>query len=424
MPRSYRIIQSLLVLVGLAPLARAADEAMKPDDYVAVVGDSITEQKMYSVLIEDYLIMCRPQALIHVTQFGWGGETAGGFAGRMPNDMLRFNASVATTCFGMNDGGYSPMDEGKAKRYHDTQKSVVDQMKKANIRFIVLGSSGCVDNNTFRGHSREAAEMYNKTLGAFRDIDRDLAKQEGVAFADVFTPMHDVMEKAEAKYGASYHVAGGDGVHPDWNGHLVMAYAFLKGLGCDGNVGTITFDLAGDKASATDGHKVLSATNGTIEIESTRYPFCFPANGAISAPSNERGVLEFFPFNQDLNRFKLVVTNAAGKSLKVTWGKETKTFSAEELGKGVNLAAEFLDNPFLEPFQKVQGVVQAQQNFETPLVKEMIHNMPRYMEFAPEEKEALERVINKGISKDKTFIGASLAAVQPVKHTIKVEVEK
>ncbi len=28
---------------------------------------------------------------------------------------------------------------------------------------------------------------------------------------------------------------GRDGVHPDRNGHLVMAYAFLKALGCDGN---------------------------------------------------------------------------------------------------------------------------------------------------------------------------------------------
>ena len=39
-----------------------------------------------------------------------------------------------------------------------------------------------------------------------------------------------------------------DGVHPAANGHLIMAYAFLKGLGCDGNVGTITLDLAGNHA--------------------------------------------------------------------------------------------------------------------------------------------------------------------------------
>ncbi len=401
---------------------RAADPGLAEGDYVAVVGDSITEQKMYSVLIEDYLIMCKPKGDIHVTQFGWSGETASGFSGRMEYDMLRFHCNVATINFGMNDGGYSPMDEGKAKRYHDSQKSVVDQMKKGGVKFIVLGTPGCVDVQTFRNHSREAAEMYNKTLAAERDIDKELAATENVTYTDVFTPMHDVMEKAEAKYGANYHVAGGDGVHPDWNGHLVMAYAYLKGLGCDGNVGTITFDAAADKATGTDGHKILSVANGAIEIESSRYPFCFPNNGPINAPSNMRGVLEFFPFNEDLNRFRLVVSNAAGKSVKVTWGNASKTFSADDAGKGINLAAEFLDNPFLNEFQKVQGAVQAQQGFETTLVKQIIHNMPQYIELVPDEKESLERVIAKGIAKDKTLIEASLAAVTPVKHTIKVEV--
>lgn len=401
---------------------RAADTGLANGDYVAVVGDSITEQKMYSVLIEDYLIMCKPKADIHVTQFGWGGETANGFSGRMENDMLRFHCNVATINFGMNDGGYSPMDEGKAKRYHDSQKSVLDQMKKGGVKFIVLGTPGCVDLNYFHQRKREEAIMYNKTLAAERDIDKELAESENVTYTDVFTPMHDVMEKAEAKYGANYHVAGGDGVHPDWNGHLVMAYAYLKGLGCDGDVGTITFDAAADKATGTDGHKILSVANGAIEIESSRYPFCFPNSGPIEAPSNMRGVLEFFPFNEDLNRFRLVVSNAAGKSVKVTWGKESKTFPADVAAKGINLAAEFLDNPFLDAFQKVHGAVQAQQGFETPLVKEMIHNMPKYIEFAPEEKDALDRVLAKGIARDKTLIEASLAAVTPVKHTIKVEV--
>ncbi len=42
--------------------------------------------------------------------------------------------------------------------------------------------------------------------------------------------MIDAMAKAKLKYGKEYNVAGGDGVHPNRNGHLVMAYAFLKAL--------------------------------------------------------------------------------------------------------------------------------------------------------------------------------------------------
>ena len=92
---------------------------------------------------------------------------------------------------------------------------------------------------------------------ALRDIAKEVAQKNGCAFADVYGTMVDAMTKAKAKYGPKYHVAGGDGVHPAPTASSCMAYAFLKGLGVDGNIGTITVDLAANKAEATDGHKVL-----------------------------------------------------------------------------------------------------------------------------------------------------------------------
>ena len=72
------------------------------------------------------------------------------------------------------------------------------------------------------------------------------------------------MGKAKAKYGDSYPVAGGDGIHPGANGHLVMAYAFLKGLGVDGNIGTITVDLGTKKATGSDGHTAASRVSSSL----------------------------------------------------------------------------------------------------------------------------------------------------------------
>ena len=414
-----------LLAVPFAATCRAAEEAGKlhDGDYVAIVGDSITEQKQYSVLIEDYLLMCKPAQDLRATQFGWGGETSWGFAGRMANDMLRFHCTAATINFGMNDGGYSPENPEKEKHYHDSYTSVVEQMKKGGVRFIVVGSPGCVDSDAF--HKKPAdAEMYNKTLATERDIAKKVAEEQGVAFADVFDPMVDVMAKAKAKYGHGYNLAGGDGVHPDANGHLVMAYAYLKGLGCSGDIGTITVDLAGNKAEASDGHKIKSVKDGQVEVESSRYPFCF-FGGDLKSTGSTRGVLEFLPFNEELNRFKLVVNGIPGdKTAKVTWGKESKEFSAEQLAKGINLAAEFLDNPFSEPFQKVNGAVSQQQSFETPLVKQLIHDLPAYQQAAPEEAASLERIASGLLKKDKQAVDASAAAVVPVTHTIGIEVEK
>src|SRR5829696_8663054 len=52
---------------------------LQPGDRLAICGDSITEQKMYSRIIEDYLIMCVPDLQVTVRQYGWGGERAPGF---------------------------------------------------------------------------------------------------------------------------------------------------------------------------------------------------------------------------------------------------------------------------------------------------------------------------------------------------------
>ena len=414
----HRSIALLLVLILIAPFARAADLALKPNDTVAVCGDSITEQKEYSVFIEDYLLMCQPAASIRAAQFGWGGETSWGFLGRMANDVLWLKPSVATTCYGMNDGGYGPLNPDRAKQYKNAQRGIVQLFKGANTRVIIVGSPGCVDADTsFRGNAEQAA-VYNKTLASLRDIAQETARQEGVLFANVYDPMIDAMTKAKAKYGKQYHLAGGDGVHPAKNGQLVMAYAYLKAMGCDGNIGTFTVDLKAN-ATASEGHKILSSQNGSLELESSRYPFCFFGNP--SDPNATTGVIEFLPFNDDLNRLTLIVKNANADRLKITWGNTTKEFPASALEKGINLAAEFLDNPFCDQFKKVEQTIRTQQNYETPLHKQLLHDLPMYQNAVPEESESIARIAAAVQKKDAALAAASSAAVTPVKHTIKIE---
>ena len=89
---------------------------MKPNDSLAICGDSITEQKLYSVFIEDYLLMCQPVGGVQTMQFGWSGEKADGFLARMENDVLRFKPRVATTCYGMNDGLYQQLTDAIAEQ--------------------------------------------------------------------------------------------------------------------------------------------------------------------------------------------------------------------------------------------------------------------------------------------------------------------
>ncbi len=411
----------LLAIVFSLGLPMCVVAQLQPNDRVAITGDSITEQKIYSVYIEDYLLACRPAMNLTSIQFGWSGESSWGFLRRLDSDCLAFKPGVATTCYGMNDGAYAPISAAVSDHYRRSMEGLVDAFTKAGTR-VVVGGPGCVDTAAFHRDS-VSAEEYNKTLAALNDIAKETAAKHNLPFANVYQSMHDVMEKAKSRYGNNYTIAGNDGVHPGANGHLVMAYAFLKAFGCTGDIGTIAVDMRGGKAVASDGHKVASFEGDTLMIESSKYPFCFPAGDQKRAehledPNNARGVLEFFPFNADLNRFMLVVNNPTSQNVKISWGNDSKTFSADQLAKGINLADEFLDNPLTSQFAKIDAAVRAQQNFETPMVKNLIHSMAEQL---PDEPGLMSTLLAALMKKDAALQKAASDAVVPVTHMIRVQ---
>ncbi|HUU89699.1 MAG TPA: SGNH/GDSL hydrolase family protein [Phycisphaerae bacterium] len=411
--RLVRLAALLLVPALLATSIPAfAKGIIEKGDRVVIVGDSITEQKQYSKFIEDYLTMCVPQLDLWVFQLGWSDETAGGFVGRMDQDLFPFKPDVITTCYGMNDGGYRAYEERIGEEYLAQMRQIIKAAREAGAT-IVVGSPGVVDTKTWRG----PADVYNDNLAHLRDIARDLAASADMPFANVHDAMMDVMTKAKAAYGENYHVGGDDGVHPAPNGHLVMAYAFLKAMGFDGDLGTITVNMAGP-ATATGGHKVLSSAGGTVELESTRYPFCF--FGDDTSPDSTRSVLPFVAFNEDLNRLTLIVKGLAGGKATVAWGPGapgSKSFTAEQLAQGINLAAEFLDNPFCAAFQKVDGEIAAKQKYETWLIQS------NRMVLAGTPKAKSPRWPATALAEYDALVKAVRAAFVPVKHTLTVTPE-
>jgi lysophospholipase L1-like esterase len=412
-----------LVASILLPFAFSAqaDFLVQPNDVVGIAGDSITAQHLYSSFMEDYLLMCQPTQNLSVVQFGWSGEQAPGFLARLNTDVFPFKPTVITTCYGMNDGHYGPINDDVANTYRKAQTDIVEALKKNGVRAIVLGSSKCVDSHSYHGDPALAA-IYNKTLGSLADIDKQIAQQKGVVYADVFGITMDAMTKAKAKFGEDYVFAGADGVHPGPNGHLVMAYAFLKALGCDGNIGTITVDYGAKQATATPGQEVVSYKDGTVDLKSTRYPFCF--TGAID--SKDQGttaaVSTCFPFNDDLNRYMLVVKGLTTAKAKITWGGTTKEYASADLAKGINLASEFLVNPFVVQFQRVHGMVQNQEQQETQLSQTFMHNVATWKQnFAPGADAAFDQVIASAMTQHNALFKQAADLVIPIQHTIKIE---
>jgi hypothetical protein len=355
---------------------------LKTGDRLAICGDSITEQKKYSRIIEDYLTACTPQLKVEVRQFGWGGERADGFLARMTNDCLRFKPTIATTCYGMNDHEYRPYEPSVGDTYRRYSTAVVESFKNHGVR-VVLGSPGCVGERSW-WQPGATTETLNLSLCQLRNLDADIALREHVGFADVFWPMLNAAYAASAKYGTNYHLSGNDGVHPDWAGHLIMAYAFLKAMGLDGEIANFTLDLSDNQFTVSAGHRLLSVKDGEFTIRSWRYPFCsgaplgmaanwYPTIGhdALTNSDSIRSGMTFVPFNQDLNRFRLTVKNGKAGKYRVRWGKESRLFTADQLSNGINLAAEFEDNPFGTRFAMIDAAVDGKQAFETREIKNL-----------------------------------------------------
>jgi lysophospholipase L1-like esterase len=385
---------------------------LKTGDRYAICGDSITEQKMYSRLLEAYLAAARPDLQVECRQYGWSGETAGGFLGRMKNDVLRFRPTIASTCYGMNDFRYVPFEKSIGEDYRKNQTKVVQAFKAAGVR-VVLGSSGTIHSvPPWVKSARGTWETLNLALLQFRNINIEVAETEQVTFADVYWPMLAKGFETRAKYGDSFKLEGGDGVHPGWSGHVMMAAAYLKALGLDGNLGAVEVDLVARTAQGSAGQRVVPGQDGVLTLISDRIPCGFEA-GDIAKDGTIAAGLALADFHQRFNRLTLKVKGAQATQIKVTWGGQSKVFERAALEAGVNLAAEFPQGPLKPAFDKIWKAVGDKQAFETRQIKTLFRS--------PEAKKDMEAVVKSSELEHAKLVEALKVAYAPAETSLAIE---
>ena len=391
------------------------DLILRDGDRLAICGDSITEQKMYSRIIETYLTACVPQLHVTVRQLGWSGEKTDGFLHRMDNDCLTFKPTIATLAYGMNDSRYRPFDVTNGRWYEDHYTAIVRRFKNNDVR-VIVGSPGSAGKIAGWVKSRSGTLLdHNQHLCDLRDIAMGVAEKEDVRFADIFWPMYQAQIFAPGQHNATeekpYEVAGKDGIHPGWAGQVIMAWTFLRSMGLNGDIGTLTVNFDGNKATASDGHTVDSFADGKLELTSSRYPFC--AQGDLNDDGSIRSGMTLVPFAEDLNRFILKLHGNPSGKYSVQWGEASHEFTAEQLQKGISLAVEFPDNPMCAAFSKIDAAVAAKQAYETEQIKKAFHSSEAKADFAKvvKETEAIRQPLADAIA----------TAMQPVTHTIVIK---
>ena len=320
------LLACLASFAALPTAARAAP-VLKAGDRVVFYGDSITEQKLYSRYVQQY-IQCRyPELNVKFFNAGWGGDTAGGGFGRLERDVLSLHPTVVTLFFGMNDGGYRPVTDDIVRPYKANQEKIIQALKAKGVRVVVY-TPGAVDYDR-KQPLRDA--KYNDNLEALGAAVLELAKQYELPSADIHHPMVAFQNAQKAQTPGFTMIP--DSVHPSPAGHLVMAQEMLKGLGAEPMPAIGSIDLAGGAGDAGDGLRVVSKQPAQVVLETTRpmpVPYWFePASLAVMRAS---GFLE-------MAAGKLTVKGLAAGCYKLTLdGAEAGKYTAEELAAGVPVA--------------------------------------------------------------------------------------
>lgn len=339
-----------LLILAVASQAGAQEFFIKDGDAVVIMGDSITEQRLYSNYVELWTVTRFPTWKLTFRNVGIGGDRSPGGNSRFKRDVLAHKPTVLTVDFGMNDGGYGGFNEGAFATYMKGLQGIADQAKAAGIRVAWI-----TPQPTERRQPGPQLVEYNQTLEKFSEGVAEIAKKNGGIFVDQFHPYLAVMEKARAT-DPKIIITGGDAVHPGPAGQALMAASILKGMNFPRFASSASIDL-------TDKGKATTSNCKVTEVSSTKNSVRFLRldNALPFFPEEAKPILKWTPILDDMNDYRLQVKGLEAGQYEVrVGGEKVAELSAKELADGTNLAEEVLTDGAIA--DQVNSVVKAVKN--------------------------------------------------------------
>lgn len=373
----------VMAVCGAVP-ASAADFFFKDGDVVVMIGDSITEQHLYSNYVEMWTVTRFPNWKLTFRNVGIGGDRSPGGNSRFARDVLLHKPTAMTVDFGMNDGGYGGFSDNVFKPYMDGLQGMADKAKAAKIR-VAWATPQPLDTAE---QGPTALTAYNQTLEKFSDGVKVIAEKNGGLFVDQFHPYLAALDGARGKGPKYDRITGGDAVHPGPPGQALMAASILKGLSFPSLVSSAEIDAAGGK--------VVTAKNCTVEnVAKKEGGLSFSRlDGALPFfPMDALSILPHAPILEELNDYRLKVTGlAVGKYEVRVGGKKIAELTAEQLAAGANLAAGALtDGPIADQAKAVKAAVEAKNRFHHDMIFRgiVLSNVPDWV-YSVVPREELE----------------------------------
>lgn len=347
-------ITSVFIVLGLAIglFAQPVSE-FREGERVVFLGNSITDGGRYHSFIWLYYMTRFPNRNLRVLNAGIGGDTALNMYKRLDGDVFSKNPTMLVVTFGMNDSGYFEYNwdesekfaEEKYQETHGNFKMMEERLKGlSGSKIVMMGGSpydetAVIDDNTaFRGK--------NDVMQRIVALQKKSAEENNWEFLDLNGPMTEINRKFQAN-DPGFTICGPDRVHPESDGHMVMAYLFLKQQGLDGKVVADVEVNASKKSVIRSENCEISnvrSSKGDLSFDYLAYSLPYPLDTiprGWNAKKSQADAMNYIPFMEEMNREMIKVSELEeGNYNLFIDGEKIGTWSADELNKGVNLAAE------------------------------------------------------------------------------------
>lgn len=202
---------------------------------ILFLGNSITYAGNYVSYIDTYLALQYPGNPYEILNLGLPSETVSGLSepnhagGRFPRPDLHERLSRILTlakpdlvfaCYGMNDGIYLPFSDERFAAFRNGIQWLHDQLAAAHVPIIHL---------TPPIFDERKGAAYANVLDIYSDWLISKRYTSDWQVIDVHGAMKQSL--ADRRMVDTGFVFATDGVHPDSNGHWIIARAVLNGMG-------------------------------------------------------------------------------------------------------------------------------------------------------------------------------------------------
>ena len=303
-------------------------------DRVTWYGDSITEDGRYGAFVEMYVRTHLPKLEVRFTNSGWGGDRVSGGGGgpanvRIDQDFKPSNPTVVTVFLGMNDGGYVPWSADNDAAFATGYDKLIQLMLAAapKARYTLLQTSPYDD-------FAHPSKSYNDVLLKMGVHVKELASKYKFDYVDLNEPLVNALTQAARDDAQTAMRLVPDQIHPQEAGHLLMAATLLKSWNAPSLVSEVVIDSKTGDVKKSAGTKV--SKTAAWEWKQTDEVLPMPINWGdpgVRLIADSAGILDAI----DDEMLTMTGLDSGSYSISID-GKEVGKASADDLGKGINLA--------------------------------------------------------------------------------------